>query len=163
VSAWTKRHSQDLDGSTRVGRERRLAPLENATQENRMLRSTSRTLVTLSVTVTVTVLAVVATTALAAGWHTVGRGSAGGDFAIATADGDASHPSALAVSVRGGGISGMAIVTCDKGISSIGSKTTNFSGSGLHRLKFPMSHPASCNVVASVSGSGRLSLKILAR
>jgi len=60
-------------------------------------------------------------------------------------------------------VSGFAAVACNKGIASIGSKSTRYSGAGLHLLKLPFRKPTSCDVTASVGGSGRISIKILAR
>jgi len=99
---------------------------------------------------------------VAQGWHVIGHGSASGDFAAAAASGTASHPHQLAVRVTGKGTQGFAAVACSKGYG-IGSKSTHWSGSGLHLLKLPMKGSESCDVTASASGSGRVTVAILAR
>jgi hypothetical protein len=99
--------------------------------------------------------------AAAAGWHVIGSSASSGDFAVTAANGSAHHPHHLAVRLSGRGVSGFAAVACSKGFS-IGSKTTNYKGAGIHLLKLPMSNASSCDVTASVSGSGRITLRILA-
>jgi hypothetical protein len=99
----------------------------------------------------------------AANWRVIGHGSSSGDFAVAAASGSVSHPSQIGLSLTGSGVTGLAIVACSKGIASIGSKTTNVSGSGIHVVKLPFKNASSCQVTASGSGSGRVVVKILAR
>lgn len=101
--------------------------------------------------------------ASASGWRVIGHASSSGDFASAAADGTAKKPHQLAVRLTGKGVSGFAAVACSKGIASIGSKSTNYSGAGLHLLKLPFKGASSCQVTASVGGSGHISIKILAR
>lgn len=96
-------------------------------------------------------------------WHVIGHASSSGDFATAAANGTAHRPHQLAVRLRGHGVSGFAAVACSKGIASIGSKSTNYKGTGLHLLKLPFSRPSSCEVTASVGGSGHISIQILKR
>jgi hypothetical protein len=96
-------------------------------------------------------------------WRVIGHASSSGAFAATAANGTAKHPHQLAVRIKGHGVSGFAAVGCSKGIASIGSKSTHYSGVGLHLLKLPFRRPSSCSVTASVGGSGRISIKILAR
>jgi len=107
--------------------------------------------------------AIFAASAQASSWHVIGRASSSGDFASAAANGTARHPHALAVRIKGGGVSGFAAVACSKGIASIGSKSTNYKGAGIHRLRMPFSNASSCDVTASVGGSGHISIQILKR
>jgi hypothetical protein len=95
------------------------------------------------------------------GWHVIGRAASSGDFASAAANGTAKKPHRLAVKIAGSGVSGFAAVACTKGIASIGSKTTNYSGAGIHMLRLPFARASSCEVTASVAGSGRISIQIL--
>jgi hypothetical protein len=97
-------------------------------------------------------------------WKVIGHASASGEFAIAAANGTARHPNGLAARVAGGGgsVSGFAVVACSRGIASIGSSTTKFSGH-FANLKMPMKNSDSCDVTASASGAGHLRLEILSR
>lgn len=98
--------------------------------------------------------------ASAAGWRVIGRATSSGEFAATAANGTAQHPHHLAVRIRGRGVSGFAAVACTKGFS-IGSKSTNYKGVGIHLLKLPMAGASSCDVTASLGGSGRITLQIL--
>jgi hypothetical protein len=112
----------------------------------------------------VAIVAVLAFTAsaLAGGWRIIGRGAASGDVAAAAASGSARHPHQLAVRVRGhGALTGFAAVACTRSFS-MASAATSFRGAGVHLLRLPT--PAgNCSVTASVSGSGRVRVQILAR
>ena len=105
---------------------------------------------------------VFAVSAFASGWHVIGRAHSSGDFAATAANGSVTHPHAIAVLARGHGISGFAAVACTKGFS-VGSKSTSYKGAGLHRLRLPMARADSCDVTASIGGSGQISMSILAR
>jgi hypothetical protein len=101
--------------------------------------------------------------AAANGWRVIGNASASGEFAVAAANGSAKRPNAFAVRVTGGGsVSGLGVVACSKGFTSIGSTSTDFKGH-FAKLKLPMKKSDSCQVTASASGSGRLKLEILAQ
>src|SRR5690242_16875718 len=104
-----------------------------------------------------------ATAAASLRWHVIGHASSSGDFASAAASGSARRPRQLAVRIKGGGVSGFAAVACSKGIASIGSKSTSYKGAGLHLLRLPFKNASSCDVTASVGGSGRISIQILKR
>jgi hypothetical protein len=101
--------------------------------------------------------------ASASGWRVIGHAASSGQFAATAANGSANHPRQLAVKLTGSGVSGFGVVACSKGIASIGTKNTNYKGAGLHLLKLPFKNASNCQVTASASGSGRITLKILAR
>ena len=103
-----------------------------------------------------------AASAFASGWHVIGRAHSSGDFAATAANGSVKHPRAIAVLAHGHGISGFAAVACTKGFS-VGSKSTSYKGAGMHRLRLPMTKADSCDVTASIGGSGQISMSILAR
>jgi hypothetical protein len=126
-------------------------------------RSAVASLATVVSLVAAPLCAVLAADAAAASWRVIGRASSSGDFAVAAASGSVDNPNQIAVNVSARGASGFAVVACSKGIGSIGSKSTQFSGAGTHTLKLPMRNPDSCDVTASGSGSGRVVVKILAR
>jgi hypothetical protein len=115
------------------------------------------------VCVVLVVAGIFAASAAAAGWRVIGHASSSGDFASAAASGTAKHPHQLAVRLTGHGVSGFGSVACSKGVASIGSKSTNYAGAGLHLLKLPFSGADSCQVVASVGGQGHITVQILTR
>ena len=107
--------------------------------------------------------ATLATAAVAAsGWRVVGKGSASGEYAVAAASGSAKHPHQMAVRLTGRRIDGYAVVACSKGFG-VGSKTSSYKGAGLHLVKLPMGASDSCDVTASASGAGRVTVQILTR
>jgi hypothetical protein len=82
---------------------------------------------------------------------------------VAAASGSKNHARVIYLRGYGRGLTGMGVVACSKGIASIGSKSTQFShlSSGhLYRLRMPFR--GDCQVTASLSGSGRIRLQILA-
>jgi hypothetical protein len=105
----------------------------------------------------------ISASAKAFGWRVIGHAGSSGDFASAAANGTADRPHQLAVRLAGSGVSGLAAVACTKGVASIGTKSTSYSGAGLHLLKLPFGGASSCQVTASVGGSGRISIQILTR
>ena len=111
-------------------------------------------------------VALVTATSIAAaplGLRLIGSGRSSGDFAIATADGSADNARGLYVRGYGRDLSGTAIVTCSRGFTSIGSKTTDLDGMRSGRvLKLRMPFRGDCDVIASMSGSGTIRLQILA-
>jgi len=110
-------------------------------------------------------LALVASSVAATfGWRVIGHASASGQFAVAAANGSANHPHSIAVRVTGGGggVQGLGVVACSRGIASIGSTSTNYHGH-FALLKMPMKNSDNCQVTASASGSGHLTLQILAK
>jgi hypothetical protein len=122
---------------------------------------TSKTLSTALVAAFVAALVSV-NAAAAAGLHVIGKGQASGQFAVTAASGSAKHPRALYLRGYGRNLSGMAAVACSRGFS-IGSKSTTFDSmrSGhLYKLRLPIR--GECDVTASLSGSGRIRLQILA-
>jgi hypothetical protein len=113
------------------------------------------------------VIASVAATAIASanatGLRVIGSARSSGDFAVAAASGSKNHARVIYLRGYGRGLTGMGVVACSKGIASIGSKSTQFShlSSGhLYRLRMPFR--GDCQVTASLSGSGRIRLQILA-
>lgn len=104
----------------------------------------------------------VAANAATQGWRIVARAHSSGSFAATAASATVNHPRALAVRLSGRGVSGFAAVACTKGFS-IGSKSTQYRGAGLHVLKLPFGSAESCDITASIGGMGSISLQILAR
>jgi hypothetical protein len=93
----------------------------------------------------------------------IGSGQSAGDFAVTSADASKRNAHAIYVRGYGRGLAAYAVVSCSRGISSIGSRSTDLSGmrSGqLYSLRLPFA--GDCNVVASLSGSGSIRLQILA-
>lgn len=124
-------------------------------------RLTALALTTASVLAPAAALAAV--DAHAASWRVIARKSAGGQFAIAAANGHANNPNQIAVNFSGGSPQGMVIIACTKGLGAVGSNSQYFTGAGTHTVKLPMGNPSSCDVTASASGEGRITVKILAR
>ena len=86
-----------------------------------------------------------------------------GEFAVTALN--ASKDNANAVYVRGYGrdLSGLGVVACSKGLTSIGSRSTDLSSmsSGrLYRLRLPF-RGGDCQITASLSGSGSIKLQVL--
>ena len=99
----------------------------------------------------------------AASLRVIGSGQSAGDFAVTTADGSKRNAHAIYLRGYGRDLSAYAVVTCSRGISSIGSRSTDLSSmrSGqLYSLRLPFA--GDCDVVASLSGSGSIKLQVLA-
>jgi hypothetical protein len=99
----------------------------------------------------------------AAGLRVTGSARSSGDFAVAAANGSKKHAHVIYLRGYGRDLSGMGVVACSRGIGSIGSKSTNVShmrSRRLYRLRMPFR--GDCEVTASLSGSGRIRLQILA-
>jgi hypothetical protein len=85
-----------------------------------------------------------------------------GDFAVTSTSAEKNNARGLYMRGYGSGLSGFGVVSCSKGIASIGSKTTQLRSmrSGrLYRLRQPF--VGDCQIVASLSGRGRIRLQIL--
>jgi len=94
------------------------------------------------------------------GWRIVKSGSASGDFAAKSIRATVSHPRALAVRLFGNVYTGQQVVSCSKG-RRVASWHISYSHAGTFAL--PMTRGASsCDVVASVGGSGRVTVQIFA-
>jgi hypothetical protein len=97
------------------------------------------------------------------GWRTVKQGSTSGQFAVTAISGTVTQPKPRGVAVRlkGNVTSGMGVIACSKGFS-VASWSKTYSHAGLFVL--PMTARAdSCDVTASVGGSGRVVVQILKR
>jgi hypothetical protein len=101
---------------------------------------------------------VVPATAFAAigGWHVAAQQSARGQFATTATDATVNRPHKIAVYFGHG--SGFVSWACSRGFS-IGSWSHNF-GPGFHTLGHVRGQ-GSCDVTASVGGSGRVTVQIL--
>ncbi len=92
----------------------------------------------------------------------IGKGSSSGDFAVTAASGSKKKAKVLYIRGYGRKLSGHAVVACSRGFS-IGSKSKSYramrSGT-LYRIPLPFA--GDCEVTASLSGSGRIRLQILA-
>jgi hypothetical protein len=107
-------------------------------------------------------VAVSAATAFAGGvarWRVVKQSTASGEFAVAATQATVNHPRRLAVRLKGNVSSGTAIWACDKGYS-ISSWHRVYSRAGLYQLPH-VAGKDSCQVTASVGGSGRITVQIL--
>jgi hypothetical protein len=92
----------------------------------------------------------------------IGKGSSSGDFAVTAASGSKKRAKALYIRGYGRGLSGTAVVACSRGFS-IGSKSKSFKAMRSGRLyRIPLPFAGDCDVTASLSGSGRIRLQILA-
>jgi hypothetical protein len=114
-------------------------------------------------------LAVAATAgATSNAWRVLGTGTATGDFAVASASGQAGAPDALGVRVtvsRAQRINVYAVIGCAKG-AAIASRDKRFTayGSFTRALQLPLRRPANCSlsVTASIARGGRLTVSALA-
>jgi hypothetical protein len=108
-------------------------------------------------------LACVATaSATATGLRVIGSSSASGQFAVTAASGSKKRANSVWIRGYGRSLRGFAAVACSRGFS-IGSRSTtlnNMRSGRLYRLRLPMR--GDCDVTASLSGSGRIRLQILA-
>jgi hypothetical protein len=93
----------------------------------------------------------------------IGSGHASGQFAVTAASGTDHHTHVVYLRGYGRRLAGMGVVACSRGFS-VGSRSKQFRSmrSGrLYRLTLPMGG-GNCDVTASLSGSGRIRLQILA-
>jgi len=91
-------------------------------------------------------------------WRVVKSKSVSGQFAATAVSATIKHPRGIAVRFRGSGVHGMAAWGCNKGIS-VASWSRQY-GRGLHALPHVRGKD-SCDVVASISGQGRITVQIL--
>lgn len=114
--------------------------------------------------VVVLISAAVATAALGAQQlRVLGRASSAGDFAVAAASGSKQRPGGMWVRAYGRDLSVIAVIACSRGFS-VGSRSQEIPSavSGrLYRLRLPLTSADSCDVTASVSGSGSIRIQIL--
>jgi hypothetical protein len=106
--------------------------------------------------------AVAAGTAHAApGWKVVKSRSVSGQFAVTAISATVSTPKGVAVRLSGQVDSGNAVIACSRNFS-VTSNSRSYRRAGFYVL--PMMRAASrCHIVASVSGSGRVTVQILRR
>jgi hypothetical protein len=93
----------------------------------------------------------------------IGQARASGDLAVAAAYGDKKDAHGLYLRGYGRKLSGFGLVGCSRG-AAIGSKATRLGkmvAGRLYRLRQPF--VGDCTVDASLTGSGRIRLQILAR
>jgi hypothetical protein len=93
-----------------------------------------------------------------ASWRIVKSKSASGQFAATAISATIRHPRGIAVRFAGGDASGTTSWACTKGFSV--SSWARSYGRGLHILGHVVGKN-SCDVVASVAGSGRVTVQIL--
>jgi hypothetical protein len=91
-------------------------------------------------------------------WRVVKSKTVSGQFAATAASATIKHPTGVAVRFRGSGVHGMAAWGCSKGLSV--SSWSRQYGPGLHTLAHVRGKD-SCDVVASIGGSGRVTVQIL--
>lgn len=120
-----------------------------------------RTLLVTAVIAGVAVSTVAA--ANAAALRVIGSARSSGEFAVAAANGSKNQAHVIYLRGYGHDLSGMGVVACSKGFTSIGSKSTDLSHMRSGRLyKLRMPFRGDCQVTASLSGSGHIRLQILA-
>jgi|SRR5262245_45734015 len=91
-------------------------------------------------------------------WRLVKSKSVSGQFAATGVSATIKHPRGIAVRFRGSGVHGMAAWGCSKGFSV--SSWSRQYGAGFHTLPHVRGKD-SCDVVASISGQGRITVQIL--
>ena len=94
----------------------------------------------------------------AQGWRVVKSKSVSGQFAVTGTSATINHPRGIAVRYRGSGVHGMAVWGCSQGMS-VASWSRRY-GAGLHVLGH-VRGKESCDVTASISGQGRITVQIL--
>jgi hypothetical protein len=113
------------------------------------------------VLVIVALLALTAPVAEATIWRVVKSGSATGDFAVKAVTADIRRPTGIAIRLKGAVSNGSGVVSCSKGYG-IASWHRSYTRAGLFVL--PMTGgAATCTVIASVGGTGRVTVQILRR
>ena len=115
---------------------------------------------TLSVAVIVSSVAVLADVAEAATPRVVASKSVSGQFAVTATNATVRHPTGLWVRLRGCS-NGLAIVGCSRDFS-VSSNSKSFTRAGMYRLAIRPARAETCSVTASVGGSGRVTVQILA-
>jgi hypothetical protein len=103
------------------------------------------------------VFACVVGVAAASGWHVAKSKSSSGQFTATAIDATINRPHQIGVRFVGG--SGLAVWACENG-SSVSSYSHNYE-SGTYVL--PHVRGASCDVTASIGGSGKVTVQILTR
>jgi hypothetical protein len=96
----------------------------------------------------------------ASGWRVVRSKSVSGQYALTVTSATVGHPKGLAVRFTGSGVSGQVLWVCSKGYSV--ASWTHAYGKGLHILGHVRGKD-SCDVTASISGQGRITVQILKR
>ncbi len=118
-----------------------------------------KTYIKTAVLTLITVLAIAGAASASSGWHVVAHRSASGGFAAAATSATVNHPHRIAISLTHG--SGFVAWACSKGYTSISSWSRNY-GAGFHELSHVYGKD-SCDLTASVGGSGRVTVEILTR
>lgn len=91
-------------------------------------------------------------------WKVVKSKSVSGQFAVTGTSVTIGHPKGAAVRFLGSGVNGHVVWGCSKGLS-IASWSRSY-GRGLHILGHVRGKD-SCDVIASISGQGRITVQIL--
>jgi hypothetical protein len=102
--------------------------------------------------------------ATAAPPRVIAHASSQGDFASVAVHASKRNASAIYVRGIGRNLAGFASVACSRGIASIGSKSTtlqHMTSGRLYPLRLPF-RGGNCQVVASLTGAGRITLQIVA-
>lgn len=105
-----------------------------------------------------------ASVAAAAPPKVIAHASSSGDFASVAVHASKRNASTIYVRGIGRNLAGFASVACSRGIASIGSKSTTFprmTSGRLYALRLPFKR-GNCQVVASLTGAGRITLQIVA-
>jgi len=87
--------------------------------------------------------------------------SASGAFAVTSVSATINRPRNIWIRLTGGVESGTAIVTCSRGFT-ISANNYDYKRAGTYRVPIRPARAGSCDVVASVGGSGRIRVEIRA-
>jgi hypothetical protein len=89
--------------------------------------------------------------------------SATGQFAVTAVNADVKKPKGIWVNLIGKGVNtGLAVIACERNFS-VSSNSKNMKAPGLYRLPIQPVGANSCQVTASVGGSGRVTVQIRAK
>lgn len=102
-----------------------------------------------------------ATAAAALPGKVVASKSVSGSYAVTAVNATVKRPKALYVRFVGNVSSGQGVVACIRGFS-ISSNPYSHTKAGLYKLPIKPSGAESCDIIASVGGSGRITVEIRA-
>lgn len=126
---------------------------------SREMRRTPRTAVTVMAFTVALVLVVSASAALPG--KIVAHKSVSGAFAVTAVHATVAKPKGLWVRFVGKVTTGTAVVACSRG-SSISSNPYSYQRAGVYRLPVKPAGADSCEVIASIGGSGQVTVEVRA-
>ena len=128
---------------------------------NDLVRREEKFMKKLLMSAAVAVLALATGVSASSGWRILKSKSVSGQFAVTAISATARHPTAIAMRLIGHVNSGVAVAACSRGFS-VSSNSRSVAHAGTFRVRI-MRHAGSCDVTASVGGSGRVTVQILKR